>query len=82
MPEKAKAPAKKTAAAKPAVKKRVNKGEKVMCEVCGLAVTVEEIGGIAISEETTLLCCGKPMKTRKAPAKAKVAAKPAKKAAK
>ena len=81
----AKAAPKKTAAAKatakPAAKKRVSKGEKVMCEVCGLAVTVEEIGGIAVSEETTLICCGKPMKTRKAPAKA-AAAKPAKAKAK
>ena len=73
MPEKA-VPPKRAVAAKATAKKRVSKGEKVVCEVCGLAVTVEEVGGIAISEETTLLCCGKPMKSRKAPAKAKAAA--------
>ena len=70
MPEKA-GTAKKATAAKNAPKKRVNKGESVVCEVCGLSVVVEEVGGVAVSEETTLLCCGKPMKTRKAPAKAK-----------
>ena len=77
MPQKP-APAKKAVAAKTAtkaaVKKRVSKGEKVECDVCGLVVTVEDIGGIAVAEETTLLCCGKPMKSRKAPAKAKAKA--------
>ena len=78
MPEKA-GTAKKATTAKAAPKKRVNKGESVVCEVCGLSVVVEEVGGVAVSEETTLLCCGKPMKTRKAPARAKAA--PAKAAA-
>jgi hypothetical protein len=74
MPTKKASPAKKTAPAKTvAAKKRVSKGESVVCDVCGLSVAVEEIGGIAVSEETTLLCCGKPMKARKAPAKAKAA---------
>jgi hypothetical protein len=76
--KKAAAPVKKAVAAKTAAKapakKRVSKGEKVECEVCGLVVSVEEIGGIAVAEETTLLCCGKPMKSRKAPVKAKAAA--------
>ena len=72
MPEKA-GTAKKATAAKTAPKKRVNKGESVVCEVCGLSVVVEEVGGVAVSEETTLLCCGKPMRTRKAPARAKAA---------
>ncbi len=80
MPEKA-ATAKKATAAKTAPKKRVSKGESVVCEVCGLSVVVEEVGGVAVSEETTLLCCGKLMKTRRAPVKAKVA-KPAAKRAK
>ncbi len=35
------------------------------------AVVVEEIGNVVVTEEDTLLCCGKPMKTRKVPAKAK-----------
>ena len=78
MPEKA-GTAKKATNAKAAPKKRVNKGESVVCEVCGLSVVVEEVGGVAVSEETTLLCCGKPMRTRKAPARAKAA--PAKAAA-
>jgi hypothetical protein len=75
MPQKASAPAKKTATAK-ASKSRVAKGDAVVCEVCGLSVVVEEVGGIAVSEETTLVCCGKPMKARKSPQKA--AAKPIK----
>jgi len=70
MPEKKEA---KAVPAKAAPKKRVSKGDKVVCEVCGLSVVVEEIGGIAVSEESTLLCCGKPMKARKVPAKAKAA---------
>lgn len=53
--------------------KRVRKGESMLCEVCGLSVVVEEVGGIEVSEETTLLCCGKPMKTLKAPVRAKKA---------
>ncbi len=66
MPQKASAPAKKTGTAK-ATKSRVAKGDAVVCEVCGLSVVVEEVGGIAVSEETTLVCCGKPMKARKSP---------------
>jgi len=69
MPEKA--AAKKAAAAKAPARKRVSKGESVVCDVCGLAVVVEEIGGIAVAEETTLLCCGKPMTVRKPRARAK-----------
>ena len=66
-------PAKKTAAAK-TTRSKVSKGDSVVCEVCGLSVVVEEVGGIAVSEETTLVCCGKPMKARKAaPRKAKAA---------
>jgi hypothetical protein len=67
------AASKKTVAAKTTTKKRVSKGESVVCEVCGLSVVVEEIGGVAVSEETTLLCCGKPMKSRKTTAKARAA---------
>jgi hypothetical protein len=32
-------------------------------------VVVEEIGGIPVSEETVLLCCGKPMKAKASKAK-------------
>jgi hypothetical protein len=70
--------AKKTAApAKATANKRVSKGQAMACEVCGLAVVVEEVGGLVISEESTLLCCGKPMKGKAKTAKA-AAAKPAK----
>ena len=60
----------KTAAAtkKPA-KKRVNTGDSLVCEVCGMSVIVEEIGGIPVAEETVLLCCGKPMKAKASKAK-------------
>ncbi len=76
MAEKASAPAKKTGAAKPKAGSRVSKGDSVVCEVCGLSVVVEEVGGVTVSEETTLVCCGKPMKARKAAPKKSKAAKP------
>ena len=69
MPEKATAG--KVGASKGTAQKRVSKGQSIVCEVCGLSAVVEEVGGVAASEETTLLCCGKPMKARKASAKAK-----------
>lgn len=49
-------------------KKGASKGESMVCEVCGLSVVVERIGGVTASEKTTLLCCGNPMKARRAPA--------------
>jgi len=64
MPDKTKGTVRKT----PTTKKRVSKGESMVCEVCGLSVVVEEIGGVTVSEETALLCCGNPMKARRAPA--------------
>jgi len=77
MAGKASAPAKKPGTAKPAAKKRFSRGDSVVCEVCGLSVVVQEVAGIAVGEETTLFCCGKPMAARKATKKAK-AAKPVK----
>ena len=68
---------KKTVGAGTKTKSAINEGESVVCGVCGLAVVVESVGGITVSEETALLCCGKPMKKRKASQKAK-AAKPVK----
>jgi hypothetical protein len=79
MAEKAKASREKVGSGKAAVpanataKKRVNKGESMVCEVCGLSVVVEEVGGIAVEQDSVLLCCGKQMKTGKASAKAKAA---------
>ena len=66
----AKKPAVKSAAkAKPA--KKVAKGDSYVCGVCGLAVTVEQVGNIVYTEESPILCCGKLMKTKtKAGAKA------------
>ena len=67
VPEKKKG-AGKTAQAKTGTKKRVSKGESLVCGVCGLSVVVEEVGGVAVSEENVLLCCGKPMKSKAAKA--------------
>ena len=50
-------------------KKKVNKGDSLTCEVCGLSMVVEEVGGIAVAEETMLLCCGKPLKKKVTKAK-------------
>ena len=41
------------------------------CEVCGLAVTVDEDCGCV--ETCDIICCGTPMKAKKAKAKAKAA---------
>ena len=65
--------AKKTsvkASAKPTVKKKINKGQSLLCEVCGLSVVVEQVGDLVVSHEDVLLCCRKPMKPRAAKAKA------------
>ena len=76
MAKKAAAPGKKTGAGKTAAtatattKKRVSKGGSLLCEVCGLSVVVEEVGGVTVSEESALLCCGKPMKEKARKAKA------------
>ena len=56
--------AEKAAAGKKTAKRKVNKGDSLVCKVCGLSVVVEELGGIAVAEESALLCCGKPMKER------------------
>ena len=45
-------------------KRKINKGDSLVCEVCGLSVVVEEVSGIAVAEESVLLCCGKPMKEK------------------
>jgi hypothetical protein len=49
---------------KKTVKRKVNNGDYLTCEVCGLSVVVEEVGGVAVAEESVLLCCGKPMKQK------------------
>jgi hypothetical protein len=54
---------------KKAAKRTVKSGGSLTCEVCGLSVVVEEVGGVAVAEETVLLCCGKPMKAKAGKAK-------------
>jgi hypothetical protein len=56
----------------------VSKGRSLSCEVCGMAVTVEQIGDVTVEQQSLLLCCGKPMKQKAAGSKT---AKKAKKAA-
>ena len=64
MAKKAVAPRKRTA------KRKVSKGDSLVCEVCGLSVVVEKVGGMAVAEESVLLCCGKPMKEKASKVKA------------
>ncbi len=68
-------PAKKAPAAarKQTAARKISKGEGLVCEVCGLSVLVDEYNGYA--EETTLVCCGVPMKNRARGARRKAAAK-------
>ena len=54
---------------KKTAKKKISNGDSLVCEVCGMSVIVEEIGGIPVAEETVLLCCGKPMKAKASKAK-------------
>jgi hypothetical protein len=67
--------AKKPATKRAPAKKAVSKGQSFECEVCGLAVTVNEACGCI--ETCDILCCSQPMKEKKAKAKpkAKAAAK-------
>jgi hypothetical protein len=51
-------------------RKKVSKGESLVCEVCGLSVVVEEAGGYGYAEESAILCCGKPMKQKASKRKA------------
>jgi hypothetical protein len=55
-----KAPAKKSSAAR---------GDKLMCGVCGLSLIIDEECGCMEAHE--ILCCGEPMKQKKATVRAK-----------
>jgi hypothetical protein len=55
---------KTTEAKKTPTKRNISRGQTLACEVCGLSVTVEEIGGMVVEEDNVLLCCGKPMKEK------------------
>ena len=59
---------------------RVKAGDVLSCEVCGLAVIVDEECGCAMVE---IICCEEPMMNKgpAAPKKAPAAAQPKKKAA-
>ncbi len=59
---------KKAATQKPLAKKKVAKGNAYVCEVCGLTVTVDTVCGCV--DVCDIVCCGKPMKEKKAKAKA------------
>jgi hypothetical protein len=48
---------------KAVVKKGVKKGDVYKCNVCGLAVRVDEICGCV--DMCDIVCCEKPMKPRK-----------------
>lgn len=63
------ATAKKPVIRKVPAKKAVSKGQSYECEVCGLAVTVDEDCGCI--ETCDILCCGQPMKEKKTKAKPK-----------
>ncbi len=55
---------------KKTAKKKISSGDSLVCDICGMSVIVEEIGGVPVGEETVLLCCGKPMKTKTGKTKA------------
>lgn len=62
--------AKAATASKKTSKKKLNKGQALACEVCGLSIVVDEIGDEIIEEDSVLLCCGKPMKEKSSVKKA------------
>jgi len=75
-PATAKTPDSKSAAqAKPAATKKRTpaRGEKLVCETCGIGVVVDEVTGVVLFEE--IICCGKPMKPKAAAAKQSAAKK-------
>jgi rubrerythrin len=61
-----KAPARKTTTKKAVA--QVAKGDSYVCEVCGLAVTVDEACGCV--DVCDIICCGQPMKPKKVKARA------------
>jgi len=62
-----KAAPKKAALKKPvrtaAAKKGLNKGDKYVCNVCGLVLAVDKACGCV--ESCDIICCDKPMKKKK-----------------
>jgi len=56
---------------KSAATKKITRGDSYVCGVCGLAVTVEEVGNIALVAESPIICCGEVMKKQKGKARVK-----------
>ena len=66
------APVKK-AATKKAPAAKISKGDKLECGVCGMSVIVDELSDtVGFSE---IICCGVPLKAKKAVAKKATAKK-------
>ena len=63
---------KKASVEKKTAKKKVNKGDSVVCELCGFSSVSEEFGGVIVAEDTELLCCSKPLKKKMTKAKSPV----------
>ena len=59
-----KAAAKKAPAKKAAAKGKTKAGDAYACQVCGLAVTVDEVCGCV--EACDIICCSTPMKKKRA----------------
>jgi hypothetical protein len=53
----------------PARKHAAAKGDSYVCDVCGLSLVVDDECGCVEAHE--ILCCGEPMKEKKARVKAK-----------
>ena len=58
------------AARRPATTAAVKKGDAYECQVCGLAVVVDEACGC---EDFDIICCEQPMKQRKSRSRSKAA---------
>ena len=54
----------KKAPVKSPTKKKVTKGDTYVCGVCGLAVTVEQVGNVVYTEESPIICCSKVMRKK------------------
>jgi hypothetical protein len=56
-------------------KKALVKGDKLVCDGCGLTAVIEMPSLTEVTEE--IVCCGKPMKLKQTPAKKAPVAKKA-----
>ena len=58
-----KTPAKKATTKKPAKKKQLKKDDKLVCQQCGLVVTIDDVCGCM--DVCDLICCGTEMKAKR-----------------